>query len=412
MAIISGTALLITGLIAAGVIGGSAAYSNITTSNARNSTQKLQQDLQRYSNSRSTKEFEAYLRDAMALGYIDGNTNKNALSAYTKLRNNNYDFSKINKEETQAVTNLYNQLYNNDAGFKSLWNNQYSKMTDEEKLRFIDGASTVGASIPGPAYLDTSFKRYQREIEPLKLYSNKELAELYNLDYDFESIKRDYEQGAQATVDYTNWLSDLMANVGERDNTYNRTSYLDAIRNVKSDAVLKGMSSGARAAAEVLANNQAIQDKVAANTETATKRFEAVNDALLNRAQTDINATKVYNELAQALATTGGTLYANDVNRMGQDLLSNANFLAADENLRSNRQAQNNLMSSIYNSVSAQNRAMNGGVNNVDWLFKNIYMPAADNNVSQALSNFIGTQYKQQTGYSDPMSKWGTAANR
>ena len=39
-------------------------------------------------------------------------------------------------------------------------------------------------------------------------------------------------------------------------------------------------------------------------------------------------------------------------------------------------------------------------------------MPAADNNVRVALSDFIGSQYKQQTGYSDPMSKWGTAANK
>ena len=152
----------IVGLI--GWLGGSAAYNNITTNNAQGEAKAMQQKLQSYSKSVSTKQFEAYLRDAMALGYIDGNTNKNALSAYTKLRNNNYDFSKIDKSEAQAVTNLYNQLYNNDAGFKSLWNNQYSKMTDDEKLRFIDGASTAGATIPGPAYLDTSFKRYQRDL--------------------------------------------------------------------------------------------------------------------------------------------------------------------------------------------------------------------------------------------------------
>jgi len=407
MAVITGTALLIIGGLIAGAVGGYGVYDNVTTNNARKQTKTLQQNLQRYSGSNSNKEFEAYLRDAMALGYIDGNTNKNSLAAYTKLRNNNYDFSKLDKKDAAAVTNLYNQLYNNDAGFKSLWDKQYSKMTDEEKLRFIDGASTAGASIPAPAYLDTSFERYQKEVAPLKLYSNKELADLYKLDYDFESIKKDYDEGAQATVDYTNWLSDLMANVGERDNTYNQTSYLDAIRNVKSEAVLNGMSNGARAAAEVLANNQAMQDKVTANTDVATKRFEAVNDALLNRAQTGINATGTYNQLAQSLGGTSSTLYANDVNRLGQDLLSNANFLSADENLRSNRQAQNNLMASIYNSANAQNSIGASGVNNVDWLFRNVYLPAADNNVNEALSDFIGTQYSQNTGASDPMTKWG-----
>lgn len=400
--------LIVWGIVAlVGYLGASAAYDNVTTDSAQGKAKDMQQKLQDYSKSVSTKQFEAYLRDAMALGYIDGNTNKNALAAYTKLRNNNYDFSKISKEEANAVTGLYNQLYNNSANFKSQWDKTYSNMSDEEKLNFINSASTAGATIPAPAYLDTSFERYQREVEPLKLYNNKELADLYKLDFNLDNIKQDYNEAAQANVDYNSWLSDLMANVGERDNTYNQTSYLDAIRKTKSDAVLKGMSNGARAAAEVIANNEALQNKVNANTDVATKRFETMNDALLNRAQSDINATKVYTDLAQALSTAGGTFYANDVNRMGQDLLSNANFLSADENLRSNRQAQNNLMASIYNNVSAQNNAISNGVNNVDWLFQNVYMPAANNNVNEALSDFIGTQYAQATGAADPMTKWG-----
>lgn len=397
---------IIAAVIASAVIG-YGVYDNTTTSSARNNVSSSQKQLQQYAGANNTKEFEAYLRDAMALGYIDGNTNKNALAAYTKLRNNNYDVSKLSKGEARSVANLYNQLYNNDTEFKSLWDKQYSSMTDDEKLKFINGASTMGATIPAPAYLDTSFERFQKEVEPLKLYSNKELADLYKLDFNLDNIKQDYDEAAQANVDYNSWLSDLMANVGERDNTYNQTSYLDAIRKTKSDAVLKGMSNGARAAAEVIANNEALQNKVSANTDVATKRFETMNDALLNRAQSDINATKVYTDLAQALSTAGGTFYANDVNRMGQDLLSNANFLSADENLRSNRQAQNNLMASIYNNVSAQNNSISNGVNNVDWLFKNVYMPAANNNVNEALSDFIGTQYAQSTGASDPMTKWG-----
>ena len=405
------TALIIGSIIAAAATA-SATYYGINESNTKKNANKASDRLRQFSNSQSNKEFEAYLRDAMSLGYIDGNTNKNALAAYTKLRNNNYDVSKLGWEERKAVTNLYNQLYNNDSGFKSLWDKQYSQMSDDEKLKFIDGASTMGVTVPAPAYLDTSFERYQREVEPLKLYSNQELADLYNLDYNFENIKKDYDAVAQANVDYTNWLSDLNKNVGERDNVTNRTSYLDAIRNVKSEAVLNGMSNGARAAAEVLANNEAIQNKVNNNTDVATQRFELQNDALLQRARSAIDATTVYNNLAKTLASTGSTLYSNDVNRLGQDLLSNANFLAADENLGSNRQAQNNLMASIYNGVSAQNQNYTSGVNNVDWLFKNVYMPAADNNIRVALSDYIGSQYKQQTGYSDPMSKWGTAANK
>ena len=154
-------------------------------------------------------------------------------------------------------------------------------MSDDEKLKFIDGASTMGVTVPAPAYLDTSFERYQREVEPLKLYSNQELADLYNLDYNFENIKKDYDAVAQANVDYTNWLSDLNKNVGERDNVTNRTSYLDAIRNNKNQAVINGMTTGARAAGELLANREAIQNKVNANAKSATNRFQTENEALL-----------------------------------------------------------------------------------------------------------------------------------
>ena len=365
------TAGTVLAWVIGGVVAGATGWqigSAIKTAWRRKDADKQTQQLMRTVGADNYKEFSAYLRDATALGYIDPQTNKAALAAYTKLRSYNFDYN---------------------------------------KLKIINGASTLNATIPAPAYLDTSFDRYQKEVAPLKLYSNKELAELYDLDYDYNNILKDYEAGAQADVDYSNYVSNLAGFLGERDNVTNMTSYLDSIRNVKSEAINKGISNGARAAAEVLANKEAIQNKTQANQEVALNRFELMNDSLLNRAEAALNATDVYNDLAKNLWNTGATLYANDVNRRGQDLLTNANILSADENLRSNRQAQNNLMASMYNNYSAQNRAANGGVNNTDWLFHNVYMPAADGNLRVALSNFIGDQYSQQTRAEDTSAKWG-----
>lgn len=359
-------------------------------------------------NNKTDREFTAYMRDAVSLGYIDKETSNKALNVYNKLRSNNWDLDKLDKWECLDLINMYNSLYNNYPEFKSYWDSTYSNLTDDEKLAFLSGTGGGGgATVPAPAYLDTSFDRYQREVAPLKLYSNKELADLYDLDYDFDSILKDYEAGAQANVEYQQYLSDMLANTGERDNVTNETSYLDSIRNVKSQAINKGISNGARAAAEVLATKAAIENKVATNQNVATQRFELMDDALLNRADAAINATKVYNDLAKNLWSTGATLYANDVNRRGQDLLTNANILSADENLRSNRQAQNNLMAAIYNNVSAQNRQYADAINEPLNYFKNISMPANDYDFNAALDDYIRLAYTQNTGYKDNTVKWG-----
>ena len=110
-------------------------------------------------------------------------------------------------------------------------------------------------------------------------------------------------------------MSDLLANNAERNNTTDATSYLDAIRNIKSEAIQNGMSNGARAAADLLAANEVIKNKVASNQDVATQRFEAINDALLNRAQTELNTLDIYGNLAQSLGSSATQLYANDVNR-------------------------------------------------------------------------------------------------
>ena len=400
--------LVVAGLLTAGGIGVGVGINE----NSKTQFKNAQNKLKKYSGSDSNAEFEAYLRDNMHLGYIDGNTYKNTLSIYTKLRNNDYDFNKLTLPERKELTKFYNQMYENNHGFKSLWDKEYSKMTDEEKLEFLGSGTSLGAAVPAPAYLDTSFDRFQREVAPLKLYTNKELAELMNLDFDYNNILQDYENAAQADVEYKTWLSDLIANNSERDDAYNQTSYLDAIRNVKSDAIIKGMSNGARAAAEVVANKEAIQNKVDEQTDAATQRFETLNEALLNRAQAPLNATDVYNGLAQKLGSGVNTLYATDVNRRGQDLLTNANLLSADENLRSNRMAQNNLMAAMYNANRASNAVANAQAAEGLNYFRDITLPANDNDWRRALSDYIKTAYIQNTGFSDPMAKWGSGVSK
>ena len=405
------TAALVMGLIGAGMVSTGAYLQTAKNSkynpNGIPSYNKARQKLMQHSKTTSTKEFEDYLRDASYLGYLNGDTHKNAMKAYSKLKSYDYDVGELNNKERESLINMYDQLYKGDDNFRNEINKYYANLTDADKMAFLDNVISNSASVPAPAYLDTSFDNYQREVAPLKLWTNKELADYMNIDFDFDNILKDYEKAAQAKVDYSTWLSDLAANNSEREDAYNQTSYLDAIRNIKSDAIIKGMSNGARAAAEVVANKEAIKNKVNEQQKAATQRFETMNDSLLERAQAAINTRDTYQSLAKDLGTNVDTLYNNDVARRGQDLLTNANLYAADETLRSNRMAQNNLMAAMYNAASAQSKATANSKEDPLWYFKNISMPANDYDFGKAINDYIDLGYTQATGYQDVFNKWG-----
>ena len=405
------TAALIMGLIGAGMVSTGAYLQTAKNSkynpNGIPSYNKARQKLMQHSKTTSTKEFEDYLRDASYLGYLNGDTHKDAMKAYSKLKSYDYDVGKLRNKERESLINMYDQLYKGDDNFRNEINKYYANLTDADKMAFLDNVISSSASVPAPAYLDTSFDNYQREVAPLKLWTNKELADYMNIDFDFDNILKDYEKAAQSKVDYSTWLSDLAANNSEREDAYNQTSYLDAIRNVKSDAIIKGMSNGARAAAEVVANKEAIKNKVSEQQKAATQRFETMNDSLLERAQAAINTRDTYQSLAKDLGTNVDALYNNDVARRGQDLLTNANLYAADETLRSNRMAQNNLMAAMYNAASAQSKATANSKEDPLWYFKNISMPANDYDFGKAINDYIDLGYTQATGYQDVFNKWG-----
>lgn len=396
------------GVIVAAVAAAASAYAGIdTVRKNKNEDKYYRSQIQLYSKLDS-QQLETYLQDAYALGYIDRNTYGEALSSYNKL-NNGQDLS---VKEYKSLTRLYNDLYNNDATFRENWNDTYKNMSNEEKLKWLDGASSSGSTIPSPAYLDTSFETYQREVEPVKLYTNQELAELYDLDFNFDNILADYEKAGDAKVKYSKYVSDVAKNMGERNNTQSTTDYLTAIRNTKSEAINKGITTGARAAAEMVATKEALQNKALQEYQTAQTRTQATAGALLERAQAPLMATQVYNDLAKNLGNTSSTLYANDSARYGADLLANANFYAADEALRAERMAANQIMGAIANNAQAQYNANFGGLNDVDWLFKNVYLPANNNNVDNAVQELLNSTYTQNTGYDTRMSKWGIAYDK
>lgn len=356
-----------------------------------------------------SQTFEDYINDAAALGFIDPFIYSNAIKSYNKIRNG----ESLGNSDKKALTDLYNTLYANDQTFRENWNNTYSNFTNEEKLKWLDSAMSSGmtTTIPSPAYLDTSFDTYQKEVAPVKLYSNKELAELYDIDFNIDNILADYKAAGEAKVKYADYVSDVAKNMGERDYNKTQVDYLTAIRNTKSEAINKGMTAGAKAASEIAATREAIQNKALSEMQLAQTRTESTAAALLENARANLNATSMYTNLAKGLGSVGTTLYDNDVQRYNADTLANANFFSSDANLRAARQAANMQMAGQYNLAKAQYNNSFGGQNDLKWLFDNIYLPANNGDVDRAVREIIDSTWMQDTGYASPITKQANLLN-
>lgn len=405
---LSGVALMwIAGAIAAGVAGTGVGVGVTLTNDAVD--KKYREAENQIYKKLGSQTFEDYINDAAALGFIDPFIYSDAIKSYNKIRRG----ESLDNSDKKALTDLYNTLYANDQTFRENWNNTYSNFTNEEKLKWLDSAMSSGmtTTIPSPAYLDTSFDTYQKEVAPVKLYSNKELAELYDIDFNIDNILADYKAAGEAKVKYADYVSDVAKNMGERDYNKTQVDYLTAIRNTKSEAINKGMTAGAKAASEIAATREAIQNKALSEMQLAQTRTESTAAALLENARANLNATSMYTNLAKGLGNVGMTLYDNDVQRYNADTLANANFFSSDANLRAARQAANMQMAGQYNLAKAQYNNSYGGQNDLKWLFENIYLPANNGDVDRAVREIIDSTWMQDTGYASPITKQANLLN-
>lgn len=229
--------------------------------------------------------------------------------------------------------------------------------------------STTIAYAPAPQYEDVNFEGLQFDVNPVKLWTGQELADLHNLEYDptvyYDLIKR----GTTAELERARYESALMNEASMVNDTANVTSYLDNIRNTKAEAISTGATAGAQAAAEVLQNKEAITNYATNQAALADTRFNAVDAALNADASAKINARNYFNSLAATLGQDILQLYENDSKRYGQELVTNADFYKADQELRGQRQYTN---ASMYGAQAAANAAIAGSKLAADSTFNEI----------------------------------------
>lgn len=230
----------------------------------------------------------------------------------------------------------------------------------QDYLSNFAGVNAPGNAIayaPAPTYEDTSFKGYQMDVDPVKLWTGPELAEHHNIDYDPNLFYDLIKKGTTAEVDRAMFESALMNEASMVNDTANVTSYLDNIRNTRAEAISTGATAGAQAAAEVLHNKEAVNSYAQNQASVANARFNAVDNALLADAQAKVQANDYFSNLATTLGQDILTLYANDTSRYGQQVLSNSDLYKADQELRGQR-AYNN--ASMYANLIEANSAIAG----------------------------------------------------
>lgn len=328
----------------------------------------------------STREI---IEDLWSAGVIDEQTYNKSLSQIDQLESTTGGDKSIRgllKYFSLSPSAMRNgqELYKTIATYAPYLNGHNAQSYDELVKAindsFYTGLPTI-ADAPSPQYLDTMFEGTQVEVTDPKKWTAPELAELHNINYDMDHYYDLIKQSTEANVnlgEYTNRQLETLAN---SQDTKNVTSYLDSIRNAKAEALANGATMGAKAAAEVLANSEAIAAQ--ANTQAQLANTKAQNmDALIQAdAEAKLSARQYFDQLAQSLVTDATNLYTYDVDRYGQELLTNAELYTADQNLRGARLLANAEMWANQQSVNAQiaaNRATaQAEADQYSWLFNN-----------------------------------------
>lgn len=316
--------------------------------------------------------------------------------------------------EDKEGQELLNKITNNLDKLSTNPNNFYNYLSRISEGGDLAPSASI-AGVAAPNYMDTSFANYQREVDPVKLWTGQELADLHNIDYNPDTYYNLIKQGTEAEVARANYEAALMNEASMINDTANVVSYLDGIRNTKAEAISTGATAGAQAAAEVLQNKQAINNYAQNQSAVADARFNAVDNALLADASAKINARQYFNNLANTLGQDILTLYANDTDRFGQDMLSNAEFYTADEALRGQRIRSNADMwaaqATANSAINASRAQADATTNEYAWVF-NAMLNKYNGDFNSAKRDFQRYMNSRYTGYTNYMDLYENVANK
>lgn len=395
--------LLSAGLTAAGVIG---AINSAGSSNTYDSYLKYQDALKQ--NGFDNSDMRNILDDLYSghnISYLQYKDAMNTIDRANKAYGNGlgwddwwYNASTSAKTHKQNKE-LYDMLAENIP--KLNYNNANTKDIMNTLNGILQGSMPAISGPAAPSYEDTSFGNYQREVDPVKLWTGKELADLHGIDFDPDIYYDLIKKGAEAEVSLQEFKNAISNDTSMKQDSNKVNTYLSSIRNNKSQAIADGATAGQRAANELLSNISALSDYSTEQKEIADASLKGIEDATLKNAQAKITANDFYTNIAKSLAKDSAALYENDTYRYGQDMLSNAEFYTADEALRGARAVANANMYADYvaaaANVNAARSSMQSKTDEYSWVFNN-FLRSNNGSFKDAYGDFNKYLTAQFTG--------------
>lgn len=301
----------------------------------------------------------------------------------------------------KATAKLYEAMTHGVASFEEI-----NKLTPEElKARLTKGIVDTANSLPGvvaPNYIPVDTGDIASfPISERKLWTGAELAELNDTNWDPEHYYNLIKKGTSAALDEARFLQAQADAASTINNTAEGASYLDALRNIKSEAISAGATRGARAAAEILQANEATNNFATTQRELAANSNKAIQEPLLADAQARLSAREYFDSLAQDRYQQAMTYYMNDTDTVGQQILTDAELYGADLNARAQAAYANAQMNRAYTeaqaAVNASRGAISGIANEYAWLFDR-YNEANGGDVAKTYADLNNYFFNSYTG--------------
>jgi len=162
---------------------------------------------------------------------------------------------------------------------------------------------------------NSSVRSSRPAVSQPRIYTAKELAEMYGINYDYDYILGLLNNASDAKYNESqNEVKKMQLN-NARQGAGTFATYLNALRQSKSNAVATGINKGTQAAQELSATLGSQQLLSANQTKLNQEVLKLIDLASTQRANNQVLALDNYNKLGQYLGTLSTNLNANDIQK-------------------------------------------------------------------------------------------------